>query len=164
VSDDQQPATDYPPDARPAEAPYQANNDWQHVRLLRIMHLVVGILLAFFACFPLLHVAMGVFIIVNPDEAFGHASGAAPPPPFFGWMFVAIGSLLILGGWTVAGLILFASRSLAQRRRWMFCLVVAGLECFFMPFGTVLGVFTFVVLLRPSVQKMFGEQPQAPPV
>jgi hypothetical protein len=32
---------------------------------------------------------------------------------------------------------------------------VAALSCAFMPFGTVLGVFTIVVLVRPSVKQLF---------
>jgi hypothetical protein len=38
----------------------------------------------------------------------------------------------------------------------LYCLVVAGIECIFMPFGTVLGVFTIIVLMRPSVRNLFG--------
>jgi len=34
-------------------------------------------------------------------------------------------------------------------------MVIAGIECLFMPFGTVLGVFTLVVLVRPSVKELF---------
>ena len=37
----------------------------------------------------------------------------------------------------------------------MYCLVMAGIECLFMPFGTVLGVFTIIVLMRESVKEMF---------
>jgi hypothetical protein len=33
---------------------------------------------------------------------------------------------------------------------------MAGVACMFMPFGTVLGVFTIVVLLRDSVKELFG--------
>jgi len=33
---------------------------------------------------------------------------------------------------------------------------MAGVECMFMPFGTVLGVFTIIVLMRPSVKEIFG--------
>ena len=37
----------------------------------------------------------------------------------------------------------------------MFCTVVSGIACMFMPFGTVLGVFALIVLNRPSVRKRF---------
>ncbi len=42
-----------------------------------------------------------------------------------------------------------------HHRRRLFCLVVAGVECAFMPFGTVLGVFTIAVLMRESVKELF---------
>jgi len=40
----------------------------------------------------------------------------------------------------------------------MFCLIVAGIICIFMPLGTILGVFTIIVLVRPSVKAMFEGQ------
>jgi hypothetical protein len=36
--------------------------------------------------------------------------------------------------------------------------VVAGIECIVMPFGTVLGVFTLVVLSRESVKTLFAAE------
>ena len=32
----------------------------------------------------------------------------------------------------------------------MFCLVIAAVQCAFVPFGTVLGVFTIVALQKPK--------------
>jgi len=40
----------------------------------------------------------------------------------------------------------------------MFCFVVACIECLFMPFGTVLGAFTIIVLMRPSVKNLFAQR------
>jgi len=37
----------------------------------------------------------------------------------------------------------------------MFCLVMGGVESIFMPFGTILGVFTISVLMRESVKQLF---------
>jgi hypothetical protein len=54
--------------------------------------------------------------------------------------------------------VFLAGRNLAQQRRYTFCLVIAGLLCIFIPFGTVLGVFTIVVLVRPSVKALFEQQ------
>jgi hypothetical protein len=45
---------------------------------------------------------------------------------------------------------------LGRRRGHAFCFVVACLACLFMPFGTVLGAFTIIVLSRPSVKARFG--------
>jgi hypothetical protein len=35
---------------------------------------------------------------------------------------------------------------------------MAGIECIFMPVGTVLGVFTIIVLMRDSVKELFGHR------
>ena len=43
-----------------------------------------------------------------------------------------------------------------QRCRWrVFCLIIAGLSCLNVPLGTVLGVFTIIVLVRPTVVEEF---------
>jgi hypothetical protein len=39
---------------------------------------------------------------------------------------------------------------------------MAGVACLFMPFGTVLGIFTIIVLVRPQVKALFDTM--APPV
>lgn len=46
-------------------------------------------------------------------------------------------------------------RFIAQRKYYTFCFVMAAVESLFTPFGTVLAVFTLVVLLRESVKQMF---------
>ncbi|SBV52388.1 hypothetical protein XBLMG947_3183 [Xanthomonas bromi] len=63
---------------------------------------------------------------------------------------------VICCGLTLAGFIAYAGRCIAQRRRHLLCLIVAGISCSFMPFGTVLGVFKLVTLLRPQVKALFG--------
>jgi hypothetical protein len=77
------------------------------------------------------------------------------PPPFVGWLFVGIAAAIIVCIWTLAIALLVAGRSLANRKRYTFCLVVAGVECIFVPLGTTLGVFTLIVLLRDSVKRLF---------
>jgi hypothetical protein len=42
-----------------------------------------------------------------------------------------------------------------QRRARMFSLIVAGLDCLCFPFGTALGVFTLIVLVRSSVEELY---------
>lgn len=45
----------------------------------------------------------------------------------------------------------------AKRKR--ATLIVSGLNCLQIPFGTVLGVFTLVVLLRDSVREAYEARP-----
>jgi hypothetical protein len=52
---------------------------------------------------------------------------------------------------------------LKRHTNYTYCLVVAAIECMFTPFGTVLGVLTIIVLVRPTVKALFGvsQLPQA---
>ncbi len=111
---------------------------------------------------------MGVLVLLAAES--GDADRHQHPPAFFGWIFIRIaGGSMVTLGWTLAALVLAAGRMLARRRRYLFCLVVAGIECVFMPLGTVLGVFTIIVLVRPSVKAAFeanstaGADPFGPP-
>jgi len=78
------------------------------------------------------------------------------PPEFLGWIFAALGLLFFLIGIAMAICILIAGRSLTLRKRYSFALVIACIECLFIPFGTILGVFTIVVLSRESVRGLFS--------
>ena len=109
--------------------------------------------MALFACIPIIHLVIGLFIIFGANP---HRHGGTPPPAFVGIFFVLIAAVFIILGWTLAVLTLCAGRSLSQRRRYTFCFVIACILCAFAPFGTVLGVFTIIVLMRPSVKKLFG--------
>jgi hypothetical protein len=128
------------------------DQDAEHLRLLSIFHYVVGGMAALFACFPLIHLAIGIALV---SGALNPGPGQQPPPAFVGWFFIAIAAVFILVGWSIAIAILLAGRFLAGRTHYMYCFVVAAIECLFMPFGTVLGAFTIIVLNRTSVRSLF---------
>ncbi len=124
----------------------------QHLKLLSIFHYVVGGLAAFFACMPILHLILGIALIVASKNAGG---GNETPPEIMGWIFAFLGGACIVLGWTFAACVITAGRFLARRERYLFCLVMGCIECIFMPLGTVLGIFTIVVLSRPAVKELF---------
>ncbi len=128
--------------------------DAEHLRILSICYYVLCGLTAFISCFGLIYVAMGLMFVYA--GASMTSPGAPPPPAGMGWIFVVFGGGMTLMGWATSVLIFLAGRYLKRRRNYMFCLIVAGITCLWMPFGTVLGVFTFVVMLRPSVKGMFN--------
>ena len=70
-----------------------------------------------------------------------------------------IGALFFLAGVAMAICILIAGRSLARQRHYWFAFVIACVECIFIPFGTILGVFTIIVLSRESTKKLFLPDP-----
>jgi len=129
--------------------------DADHLRLLSIFHYVVAGITALFSLFPLIHLVMGLAIVTGHLPMESEQGNDPFDPRLFGWFFVAFAGAFIASGLTLAGFMAYAGRCLAQRRRHVLCMVVAGISCCFMPFGTVLGVFTLIVLVRPSVKAAF---------
>ncbi len=138
------------------------NQDESHLRLLSVLHYVLAVLSALFSSFFLIHVVWGISIWRGVSFFPGPPPGG-PPPPFggsplpFGLMIMFMGGAAVLAGWSFAACLIVAGRSLAARRHYMFCLVVAAVACVACnPIGIGLGVFTFIALLRPSVKELFG--------
>ena len=136
------------------------NEDLQYLKLLSIFHYVAAGLAALFSFIPLIYVAIGMLAVCLPGSFQGEEDAA---PLFVGWIFILIGAVLIVLGWALAACIIIAGRSLARKIHYLFCVVMAAVECIFVPFGTVLGVFTIVVLARPSVKEMFEQNAVSQP-
>lgn len=123
--------------------------DLEHLKLLSIFHYVAAGMAAIVACIPFIHFFMGLALATGTLGDADHEGRTA------GIFIMAFAALFISIGWVFAALVAFAGRSLAQRKRYTYCLVTAGVECIFMPVGTVLGVFTIIVLVRDSVKALF---------
>jgi hypothetical protein len=131
------------------------SQDREHLQLLAIFHYVVAGLAALFSFFPLLYTTVGAIFIFAARHGTAKP-GEDLPPEFLGWIFAVLGSVLFLIGIAMAICILIAGRSIALRKRYSFALVMACIECLFLPFGTILGVFTIIVLSRESVRGLFS--------
>jgi hypothetical protein len=148
----------------PAKPKPVLTQEEEHLRLLSIFHYVVSGFAALFALIPIFHLIFGLFMILAPEKFGGHGHAQEQPPlALMGWFFVIFAAVFITIGWTFAAFVLAAGRFLARRKHYMFCLVMGGVECLFMPFGTVLGVFTIIVLMREPVKQLFGVNPPAVP-
>ena len=134
----------------PGQAEQQAIKDEEHLKLLSIGHYVLGAIVGLFACIPIIHLVLGLGFL------FAGAFGGGGPEALVGGLFVLIGASVIAIGWAIALAIISAGRFIKQRRRHTFCVVVACLSCLWMPLGTILGVFSLIVLLRPSVKELFA--------
>ena len=129
------------------------NQDSNQLRLLSIFHFVVAGIAGIFSLFPIIHLLVGIGILTG---AFDEGTNGVQPPPVIGWLFISIALVFITVGLTLATCIAVAGGKLGRRAGYSYCIAVAGIECIFMPFGTVLGVLTIMVLLRPSVKLLFG--------
>ena len=140
----------------PAER--QAIVDEEQLRLLALGYVISGVVTALFSLLGLVYAGMGAIFLSLPIPA----KEGEPPPAFIGGLFLVLGGAFVLFGAALAAAKLWASRCLKRRERRTFCLVTAAFTCLGVPWGTALGVATFVVLGRPSVAALFGPHAAAP--
>ena len=124
--------------------------DADHLRLLSIFHFVGAGLACLGLLFLLLHFAIMHAVFANPQMWQNQKSGPPPAELFaiFQWFY------LFIGIWFFGSAILnvISGLCLRARKHRTFSLVVAGFNCLHIPLGTVLGVFTIIVLLRDPVR------------
>ena len=134
--------------------------DEEQLRLLSIFHYVVAGLGALFSFFPLIYVGMGALMVC------GKLDGPHPDPTarIMGWVFLGIGVVFFLMGMGFVACVALAGRYLSRRTHYTYCFTMGAVECIFMPFGTVLGVFTIIVLQKEAVRRLFGLPLFSPPV
>lgn len=127
------------------------SRDDDNLQVLAIFHFVVAGFATLVSLFPTVHLLVGIGLLsgffTEPKDPFPYA--------LIGWIFVIGASCWIVLGLVFAFLLVRAGRCLKARRRYQFCLVMAGVACIFMPFGTILGVLTIFVLTKESIRAQF---------
>ncbi len=137
-------------------APAQVNPDLKHLDLLAIFHFVWGGLIMLLSLFGVIYIVLGILIL----------NGTLPmdtqdpnfPAEYLAWMFVVMGAVTVLLGWTMGILNIYSGFCLKKHKKRVFCIVIAAIDCLSFPIGTTLGVFTIVVLLRDSVKALYAAE------
>ena len=73
--------------------------DAEHLRLLSLFYYIRGGVSAFFSCFFLMYVFMGLILSALPASARGNG-----PPAVVGFLLMCVGSFIVLLGWTWSAL------------------------------------------------------------
>ncbi|UOF16193.1 hypothetical protein IEQ11_05955 [Lysobacter capsici] len=147
--------SDYPPvSSQPHSPPPAANpDDASHLQILAIFYYVFAGLNAFSVLLMGFYgVLMGAVFSAAPESGPNADMDAALPMIIGFFVFFTLLCLLF------AALHFMVGQRLRQRRGFKFCQIVAAVTCLSIPFGTALGVFTLIVLNRPSVRALFGER------
>lgn len=133
----------------------QRKVDERHLEILSIFHFVGAGLALIGILFLFLHYEFMHSFFTNP--AFWQ--NQKQPPPFsptqffnlFKWFYIIFGMWFLVSGI----LNVISGFCLRAKRYRTFSLVVAGINCLHIPLGTVLGVFTIIVLVRDSVRELY---------
>jgi hypothetical protein len=144
------PDEDYLPRGRLRGPDYEKERNY--LNLLSIFwFILLGI-----QCLALAILPMEAAFFTSMFTSGAMGSGPNAPPPELGYIFMGIlgfAFLLAAAEAIFTGLTAF---SLRKRKRYMLCLVYSFVICVLhVPLGTVLGVFTIIVLQRPLVKDLF---------
>jgi hypothetical protein len=160
------------PTPMPYYSPTPNSTDLSHLRTLSICHYVWGGLTMLFSCICIIYIVMGIWLArggpanatwttsttTNSGVTFSTpviTQQSPPPPPAFGYMIAAMGGCAVIFGWALGTLTIISGRRLAHQRSRIFSMVMAGINCIYFPLGTLLGIFTIVVLARDSVKQLY---------
>lgn len=140
--------------------PVQLQKDIEHLRLLSIFHYVMAGFSVLFSCIPGIYLVLGIAMLVGSQSQ----TAKDPPPAAVGIFFIIIAIVLILLIFLSAFLTFLGGRFLQRRKSRVFCIIVAIFLIVSMNmFAIALGVFSLIVLMRPSVVELFEREKQLQP-
>jgi hypothetical protein len=148
----------------------------ERLRILGIGFYVRGGMMVAFGCFFLIYVAFFLGFSFMPESSWTqtpapsasptalihpkltpHPPNGGPPPIIFFRIMACVFGAVTLLVWTIGCLTAYAGRCIQKRKRRLLIYVMAGLNCLFVPYGTLLGVFTFIVLGSPAATREFSQ-------
>jgi hypothetical protein len=127
------------------------SNDEKHLKLLTTLHYIFGGLNGLFTLFPVAALIFGLWLLNNANNTVQGSHEAYIRT--FPFIFLSFISILLGSFFTVC--IFLSGRFLSLRKHYLFCFIMAWIECLFTPIGIALGVFTIIVLRRESVKQLF---------
>jgi hypothetical protein len=141
----------------------QAAADQEQLRLLSVFYFAYGGLAGAFSLIALCFVFVGLILGARGAAWWGspqEQAGAA----IAGCAVVAMGACFFVLLAATAVLRVLVGFALRGHRYYILCLVVAGLTCLEIPLGAALGIASLIILVRPSVERLFsGQPPLLPP-
>lgn len=92
------------------------------------------------------------------EEAANNAAGQASTDAVSGQLVIwMLGAMTLLAG-VMLLLKILCAYGIGQRRFRTLCLVISTINCVAVPIGTVLGIYSLMVLMRPSVAELFRQR------
>jgi hypothetical protein len=132
------------------------------LRLLSIGYYIQGGISAFYTLLMLGYSAVASAVFASILKTASESSQQEMPPALLPIISILLAIVLGLACAYTACLFL-AGYWLRHSRNMLLVQVFAALNCLAIPYGTVLGIFTFMVLQRPAAKQMFRNT-AAPPL
>jgi hypothetical protein len=148
----------------------------ERLRLLAIGFYVKGAVGAAVVSFFLLHFFLFLGVSFIPQSSWQPKSATTihsvsvspsptprpvnqgPPDVIIFRIFAGVIGVVILLGWTFSGLTIYAGRCVQKRTHRLFIFIMGGLNCALIPWGTLLGVATFMLMQTPMARREFSAE------
>lgn len=128
--------------------------DFDTLRTLSVIHIVLAGVFAFGILALLLHYAFTLYYFYNDDTLIAQRQNQPLSSDFklqLLWVYLSLGALTAF----MALLNFLISKHLYQGTRYRFIQFVSYLNCLLLPMGTIVGIWTLVVLGRDQVKSFF---------
>lgn len=136
----------------------QAIIDSEHLRLLAMFHYISGAMTLLFSGLFLLQLLVFKAIAGHVDHTRFETGQDEIPIEILNIFMIGFTGITMFG--VLFGIAQIVSGVfLAKRKNWLFSFIVALPNAFMIPYGTMLAIFTLIVLDRPSVKAIYGKQP-----
>lgn len=136
--------------------------DANHLKILSIGYYVYAGITALMSFIAVIYMVMGWALMSGKIPSGPSPSTTMPNEnEMVGGLFLSLGSIFFVIIIAMAILCFLVARYISARKHPVFCMVIAAICCLNIPLGTIIGVFTFVVLGRPSVKSLFDAGPEA---
>jgi hypothetical protein len=123
-----------------------------HLHTLSVLHYVYGVLELIGSTAVLVLVGLGSFL----SSDWLAAQGDEHLPPFVGGFLQVLGWVLFAALATHGLLNIWSGWSIGRATNRTLSMVTAALNCFSIPFGLALGIFTFITLGDREVREVYG--------
>lgn len=119
------------------------------------MHYIQGGITLVVCCLLGFECAVLLAISRNPQLMAAAQRGGGTPPEFTMTLLVVFLGIIAAIGLGAGLLTLLSGRWIKTRRRRAGSFAAAAFNCLLIPYGTVLGILTFIVLSRDSVRGLY---------
>jgi hypothetical protein len=128
------------------------DKDLEHLKLLGIFHYIWGALACLAGLIGVVYLIIGVALMMSPPDSSDDSSSSVAG----GAVLIGLGIVifLICEIYGIAAIMAGGKYRKHQRGYW-FCFVLAIITLLSFPIGTILGIFSLIVLNRPSVKTLF---------
>ena len=127
------------------------NGDSELYTIVSIFHFVVGGFQILLSSIGVIYMAVGYLITTGAIDS----AKSEPPPEVMGWIFSGVGLVFTVILLTLGILVIKTGLNLMKKRHRTFCIVIDAILCLAMPFGTIVGIFGLVLLMKPETEELF---------